>query len=512
MRLPTCEFASLRSLRKLNLSCNRLKAVPSALSALTTLEQLDMDDSIALRDAVGLSQLSRLCKLRVETRALFEPAALPNFQNLVNLTHLQMGCEGLRSLPPVMMPASLVHLNMNAGLGSLPPAMLTPCAMLTSLTLRGQFECLPVQYSLLPRLTALDLSNVGLVELPANFGDLQSLQQLDLRLNRIHGLPQSTSRLQSLQTCHLGCQSPKESNDVQRLRVLYGARLVQDVPRLPAVTFLDLGSDGFRSRSDEANFCPLGELPATLFSHATLTHLWSRSCGVLGIKIVGSGGRLQQLTLGGNRISHLPEEIGMLQSLVQLDLHSNSLVQLPASLGRLHALRVLNVARNQLCALPATVGDLTDLRALQVDQNRLTMLPGLHATSRLKVMVACDNQLQSVEAICNATSLAVLVLFKNAIRELPSEFTRLTQLIWLDLRSNSIATVHKAVVGMTLQCAECVRVDPGMEMLLVQNQSRLLRVRPRPAVSRTHAEARVFHEEDEAELREHTLLTWALFV
>ena len=143
--------------------------------------------------------------------------------------------------------------------------------------------------------------------------------------------------------------------------------------------------------------------------------------------------------------------------------------------------------------------------------------------SRLKVLVACENRLEAVEAICNATSLRVLVLFNNAIKELPTEFSRLTKLVHLELSGNSIALVRKAVVNMVLPHAEHVGVDRGLRTFLERFHSRLLRLRPHPATY-IEGEARAFHDDDEASLREGpggdlatagfgspTLLTWTLF-
>ena len=516
--LPS-EFASLCSLKKLNLSCNSFEVIPSALSALSALEILKMQWSFRLRDLAGLSPLVRLVELTVEPRELSDPHGLQVFQWLVRLRSLHIAATRLRHLPPSLaMPASLVDLSMDVGTGRPPNAMLKSCVVLESLRLNGAFDLLPAQYSLLTSLTSLDLSGLGLVELPDSFGALHSLQHLDVGRNHLRGLP-DVHRLRSLRTCRMGGQSlqraaSQDADDARfkTLREQFGVWLAESAARLPCVVSLDLSSDVNHTSADHPHpQCLLKVLPAALFSHSTLTRLDCTSCGITRLGIAAFSGQLQRLSLGQNRISALPEEIGTLHSLIQLDLHANLLVQLPVALGCLGALRVLNLARNQLCALPSTIGQLIDLRALQVDHNRLTALPGLHAMSRLKVLVACVNQLASVDAICNATSLIVLVLHNNSIKELPTAFARLTQLIWLDLDQNPIATVRTAVANMSLPCAEHVRVDPHIERLLRQNGSRFLRVRPRPSTY-TPGDARVFHGEDEAGLRgDGHVLTWALF-
>ena len=475
-----------------------------------------MGNCYLLRDATGLDQLPRLRELRLGASSLSDPARLPAVQRLAALTRLNLSAR-LSELPAsVAMPASLVDLSIAVGKGAPPAAMLATCDSLVSLRLCGKFALLPSEYSLLPSLTCLDLPGVGLVQLPENVGELRSLQRLYLHGNHLYGLPASVSNLRQLEECRLDEQSPQPSafKDVtldeqfQSSRRQNGARLIEGAIMLPAMTSLVLGGE----YGNNEKLCVHEELPPGLFSHPTLTHLTCRACGVVTLKIGGDSSRLQVLRLGRNRIAALPEEFGSLQSLRQLSLDENALVVLPASLGQLHALRVLNVARNELRELPASLGHLTDLRALQVDHNRLTTLPGLHAMSRLKVLVACDNQIKSLEPICNSTSLVVLVLFRNDIRELPSELARLTQLIWLDLEENAITTVRKAVVNMALPRAEHVRMDAPVMHVLNKAKSRLLRMQPRPA-KYVEGNVRAFHEADEADLREkHPVLTWGIFV
>lgn len=529
------DFCCLRSLTKLNLSCNSFVTIPVPLSALNTLQTLEMRWCFRLEDATGLSRLIQLYELHLDAHQLCASAGVPDLSKLHHLERLVMSpSPQLIELPPSLrMPTSLSTLTMGVGTGTLPAAMLTACASLRSLQLSGRFASLPAPYFHLPALTSLTVSGVGLVELPESIGELQQLEYLNVSRNHLAGLPASVARLLQLHACHLIGQSiaakeirhlgyddvheqmdsrPAPTYPPIRLREQMGLGLALDAARLPAVASLDLGSEQLLQKG-EAVF---RELPAAMLTHATLKRLHCQRCGVVLLRLDGApsggvhDGGLQFLSLCGNEIRELPCEISTLRSLVQFDLHQNRLVKLPPTMGELSSLRVLNVARNELCELPATLGHLTELRALQADHNRLTALPGLHAMTRLKVLIGCDNKLLSLEPFCNATSLLVLVLHRNCITELPTPFARLTQLIWLDLEDNPIKMVRKAVVQMTLPHAQHVKVDRAVKQLLTRHQSRLLQERPRPS-THVRAEARVFHEADEAELRDSpTALSWNL--
>jgi hypothetical protein len=173
----------------------------------------------------------------------------------------------------------------------------------------------------------LDLSHLGLDELPESLGGLVHLTRLFLYGNRLTALPEWIGRLTALTGLHLA------GNRI--------TALPQTLGNLTAVTALDLSGN------------QLTVLPQTLGNLTVLT----------------------ELQLGGNKLTTLPDSIGRLTRLTRLILIGNQLTALPESIGGLTALRGLHLGNNQLTALPESFGNLTALTDLHLGNNQLTALP-----------------------------------------------------------------------------------------------------------------------------------------
>lgn len=75
--------------------------------------------------------------------------------------------------------------------------------------------------------------------------------------------------------------------------------------------------------------------------------------------------------LAGNRLTQLPESIGLLSKLELLTAHGNLLHSLPASLGKLSNLTTLNLSGNRLSSLPDLWAGLCKLEDLALSGNML---------------------------------------------------------------------------------------------------------------------------------------------
>jgi hypothetical protein len=84
---------------------------------------------------------------------------------------------------------------------------------------------------------------------------------------------------------------------------------------------------------------------------------------------------LQTLSLSGNKLTTLPEAIGILTALQKLYLSNNQLTTVPVAIGKLTALKGLYLYSNQLTAVPEAIGKLTTLRTLSLSDNQLTTVP-----------------------------------------------------------------------------------------------------------------------------------------
>ncbi len=190
---------------------------------------------------------------------------------------------------------------------------------------------------------------------------------------------------------------------------------------------------------------------------------------------LGSLTGLQQLMLGGNRITSIPPEIGNLSNLQSLDLSLNRLKRVPSSLAQLANLTFLNLSQNEIFELPEQIGALTNLRQLSVEHNRITRLPSsIGDLVRLTSLNAMDNSLAEIpdeianlrllthlylggnkltrvpSAICTLDSLQLLWLFSNQLTTLPPEIGNLRKLVNLHLQGNQLQSLPPSIGNLTL--------------------------------------------------------------
>jgi uncharacterized protein (TIGR02996 family) len=187
-----------------------------------------------------------------------------------------------------------------------------------------RLERLPDSIGRLTSLEDLHLSFNQIRALPDNIGNLQSLRELDLCHNQLAALPETLAGLQQLRELKLTWN--KLSNLPARLDGMYRLRLLDlranDLHTLPeSVTqlrVLERISLGENPSLDIADACrKLAKIP-------TLRHL----------------------SLSMNRLTELPDEIGLLTQLRSLDLSWNQLDRLPAALARLTGLEKLTMDHN----------------------------------------------------------------------------------------------------------------------------------------------------------------------
>jgi len=109
----------------------------------------------------------------------------------------------------------------------------------------------------------------------------------------------------------------------------------------------------------------------------------------------------------GDKMTHIPPEIGNLTNLKRLVFRGHNIKTLPPSMSKLKKLEKLIIDGNQLNGIPSWIGGLTDLVELTVDDNNLSSLP---------------------KEIGNLNKLQELSISGNNIKTLPKEMGRLTNL------------------------------------------------------------------------------------
>jgi internalin A len=227
-----------------------------------------------------------------------------------------------------------------------------------------------VEYDKAGNLISLDLSDLGLSQLPPEIGQLTNLQTLDLRKNQLTQLPPEIGRLTNLHELHLSenqfVQLPPEVWQLTNLSELwlYHIPLTQ-LPEVWQLTNLQkLVLDGTL----------LTQLPPEIGQLTNLSELWLHSCHLTRLPPeIGRLTNLKLIQLYGNQLALLPPEIGQMTNLHELLLNENQLTHLPPEIGRLTNLERLALSSNQLSQLPLEIGRLTKLGLLEVTDN-----PNLH--------------------------------------------------------------------------------------------------------------------------------------
>jgi internalin A len=168
----------------------------------------------------------------------------------------------------------------------------------------------------------LDLSSIGLTELPPEIGQLANLQTLALHDNRLTNLPPEIGQLTNLQGLNL------ESNRL--------TSLPSEIGRLTNLERLILADNQLTILPSE-----IGEL-----SNLQELDLFDNRLANLPYEIEHLI-NLYLLNLGENQLHYLPSEISKLDKLISLHLDNNPLISPPPEVVEQGTAAVLNYLRNQ---------------------------------------------------------------------------------------------------------------------------------------------------------------------
>ena len=300
-------------------------------------------------------------------------------------------------------------------------------------------EELPEEITQLTALTELDLSENRLSELPGEIIQLTSLTELDLSENQLDELPSTIGQLTSLTYLNLsGNQLDELPSTIGQLTFMteldLSGNLLSELPPeiayLKSLTALRLG------------YLHWSEFPAAIGQLTALTELDLTDNRLNEIPLeVTQLISLADLDLSENQLSELPPEIAQLTQLTYLNLCDNKLSGLPAEIVQLTSLDYLALSRNPLREFPLVIIQLTSLRYLVLDNLRLSELPPeIGQLTSLMLLSLQSNQLNEFpSAIGQLTSLSTLHLGWNQLNDLPPEIGRLTSLSTLYLSNNQLS-------------------------------------------------------------------------
>ncbi len=238
--------------------------------------------------------------------------------------------------------------------------------------------------------TDIDLSDMGLSELPESIGGLSQLHVLDLSRNRLTELPESLGSLAQLQELDLGINRltalPDSVGNLTRLRELKLSRnslttLPESLGSLSQLQALALNLNEFTTLPRS-----LGNLPQLQDLELGRNRLTALSKHLRNLT------RLEVLWLYGNELIVLPEWLGELTRLTSLYLWNTCLAQLPYSIGQLERLGTLRISGSKLTDLPTSLAQLGSIQDIDLSDNPLN--PELRA--------AYDEGIDSVKAYLRA--------------------------------------------------------------------------------------------------------------
>jgi hypothetical protein len=187
------------------------------------------------------------------------------------------------------------------------------------------FTQLPPAIALFSRLTALDVSNNNLFDLPTTFSHLSELRVLVAKNNQLetYSFPKTFNQLNKLEILNLSGNRLEE--------------LPNGVLELTALKALYVGGNRLHTVP-----CRLGDMLS-----------------------------LEILYLGGNQLRDIPATIGKLKNLVSLVLCDNHLETIPSTVAHLQNLESLSLHNNTLRTLPTEIVTLKNLQQLSLRSNPL---------------------------------------------------------------------------------------------------------------------------------------------
>lgn len=305
----------------------------------------------------------------------------------------------------------------------------------------------------------LDLSGINLSSLPKEICKLKKLQVLNLGKNYLSSLPIEICDLNELFTLDLGQNKfqriPEEVLELNTLVDLFiSTNSLSSTPEkltnLKNLETIDLSSN------------KISELNVSLMQLSALRklHLFGNQISEIPPNICNLK-KLNSLVLGfiffgGNNISILPKEIGMLSNLTNLYLGANKLSSIPKETGHLKSLLNLDLSDNNFEVFPVEIMSLAKLDYLALRGNHIKYIPKeISQLGSLRTLDLRRNDIEDIHPqISSLNNLETIFLTNNKIKEMKSEILRLPKLKALYLGKNQLRNLPNELVNTNLQILE----------------------------------------------------------
>ena len=275
---------------------------------------------------------------------------------------------------------------------------------------------IPEAIANLTQLQSLNLSDNQITEIPEAIANLTQLQELNLRNNQITESPEAIANLTQLQELNLSDNQIIEfpeaiANLIQLQELNLSHNEITEIPE--AIATLTQLQTLYLSRNQ------ITEIPAEI---ASLSQLQQLSLSVNQIReipeMIVNLTKLQQLSLTGNHISEIPKEIVSLSQLQYLNLHNNQITEIPEEIASLSQLQQLNLSGNEIREIPEEIASLSQLQRLYLHNNQITEIPAsLAFLSQLQQLYLSENPLNPDLAAAYEQGLDAVMQYLKAKAE-----------------------------------------------------------------------------------------------
>lgn len=361
-----------------------------------------------------------------------------------NLKVLDLSHNNIESLSPAIFSnlGKLLELNLsNNGMTFIADRALEGLVSLSVINLaENRLNSLPPElFSEAKNVKEINLSNNTLnVLAPGIFNELQQLLSLDLSRNQlasewINGLTfKGLDRLVILDLSHNHINK-LDSGTFKGLKSLQTLRLQENrIAALPENMFLELSKLTTLTLSNNQ----LRRIDATTFSGLT---------------------SLAILSLDYNQIAEIHDEAlaNLNSSLQDLHLNGNKLLRVPIALSSVPHLKTLDLGENHISVIEntsfTTMSELYGLRLIENNIEHITR-DTFRKLSSLQILNLSRNKIRSVEADAfeNNQNLRAIRLDGNYLREITGLFSKLQNLVWLNISDNQLEVFDYAFIPTSL--------------------------------------------------------------
>lgn len=161
--------------------------------------------------------------------------------------------------------------------------------------------------------------------------------------------------------------------------------------------------------------------------------------------------QLEELLIGHNPVSKLPDNLESLKNLKRLSINATQIKEFPSDLSALESLETIGLDHNEFKKVPEPILTIPNLKRLGLNNNKLTDLKFIdERLEGLESIYLYSNELKQIDCeIENLKSLKELLIFGNEIDSIPDCIASLTNLEKLEIWSNPIKYVSPEIQKLT---------------------------------------------------------------